>query len=111
MGRIYNDIVETVGRTPLVRLNRVTAGLPATILLKCEFFNPLAASRSYRHVMIEAAEKSGLSRRTPVIIEPTSAYGHRPERFVPGQGIPTILHHAETMSLERGPWLRCWAAN
>ena len=39
MGRIYNNIVETVGRTPLVKLNKVTAGLDATILLKCEFFN------------------------------------------------------------------------
>jgi len=43
MGRIYNDIVETVGRTPLVRLNRVTEGLPANILLKCGFFNPLGS--------------------------------------------------------------------
>ena len=42
-GRIYNNIVETVGRTPLVRLNHVTAGVPATILLKCEFFNPLGS--------------------------------------------------------------------
>ena len=43
MGHIYNDIVETVGRTPLVRLNKVTAGVDATILLKCEFFNPLGS--------------------------------------------------------------------
>jgi len=43
MGRIYKDIVETVGRTPLVRLNKVTDGVPATILLKCEFFNPLGS--------------------------------------------------------------------
>ena len=43
MGRIYNNIVETVGRTPLVKLNRVTAGLEATVLLKCEFFNPLGS--------------------------------------------------------------------
>jgi len=42
-GRIYDNIIETVGRTPLVRLNRVTAGVPATILLKCEFFNPLGS--------------------------------------------------------------------
>src|SRR4029077_7087088 len=43
MGRIYNNIVETVGRTPLVRLNKVTAGVDATILLKCEYFNPLGS--------------------------------------------------------------------
>ena len=45
MGHIYNNIVETVGRTPLVRLNKVTAGLHATILLKCEFSIRSAASR------------------------------------------------------------------
>ncbi len=43
MGRIYNNIIETVGRTPLVKLNKVTAGAGATILLKCEFFNPLGS--------------------------------------------------------------------
>jgi cysteine synthase A len=41
--RIYNNIVETVGNTPLVKLNKVTAGLNATIALKCEFFNPLGS--------------------------------------------------------------------
>ena len=43
MGRIYNDIIETIGRTPLVKLNSVTDGVDATILLKCEFFNPLGS--------------------------------------------------------------------
>lgn len=43
MARIYNNIVETVGRTPLVRLNKVAAGTGATVLLKCEFFNPLGS--------------------------------------------------------------------
>src|SRR5260221_406638 len=58
MGRIYNDIIETVGRTPLVRLNRVTAGAPATILLKCEFFNPLGSVKDRIGMsMIEAAGK------------------------------------------------------
>src|SRR4249920_3361190 len=60
MGRIYNNIVETVGRTPLVRLNKVTAGLDATILLKCEFFNPLGSVKDrIGMAMIDAAEKSG----------------------------------------------------
>jgi cysteine synthase A len=50
MGRIYNNIVETVGHTPLVRLNKVTDGAPATILLKCEFFNPLGQCQGpHRH--------------------------------------------------------------
>ncbi len=43
MSKIYNNIIETIGNTPLVKLNRVTDGVPATILLKCEFFNPLGS--------------------------------------------------------------------
>ena len=58
MGRIYNNIVETVGRTPLVRLNRVTSGLHATILRKCEFFNPLGSVKDRIGMsMIEDAER------------------------------------------------------
>src|SRR5204862_2437099 len=60
MGRINNNIVETVGRTPLVRLNRVIDGAPATILLKCEFFNPLASVKDRIGMsMIADAEKAG----------------------------------------------------
>ena len=59
MGRVYNNIVETVGGTPLVRLNRVTAGLPADLLLKCEFFNPLGSVKDrIGRAMIEAAMPS-----------------------------------------------------
>ena len=73
MGRIYKDIVETVGRTPLVRLNRVTEGLPATILLKCEFFNPLGSVKDRIGMsMIEDAERRGLIKKDTTIIEPTS---------------------------------------
>jgi len=68
MGRIYNNIVETVGRTPLVKLNRVTAGVPATILLKCEFFNPLGSVKDRIGMsMIEDAEKSGVLKKDTVI--------------------------------------------
>lgn len=64
MGRIYNNIVETVGRTPLVRLNKVTAGVPATILLKCEFFNPLGSVKDRIGMsMIEDAEKRGILKK------------------------------------------------
>ena len=73
MGRIYNNIVETVGRTPLVRLNRVTAGLEATILLKCEFFNPLGSVKDRIGMsMIEDAENRGILKKDTIIIEPTS---------------------------------------
>ena len=61
MGRIYNDITETIGNTPLVRLNRVNAGADATILLKCEFFNPLGSVKDrIGMAMIEDAEKRGI---------------------------------------------------
>ncbi len=73
MGRIYNNIIETVGRTPLVKLNKVTAGVPATILLKCEFFNPLGSVKDrIGMAMIEDAEKRGMLKKDTVIIEPTS---------------------------------------
>jgi threonine dehydratase len=58
---IYNNIVETVGKTPLVKLNKVTAGLNATIALKCEFFNPLGSVKDrIGMAMIEDAEKRGI---------------------------------------------------
>jgi cysteine synthase len=103
MGRIYNDIVETVGHTPLVRLNRITAGLPATILLKCEFFNPLGSVKDRIGMsMIEAAEKSGILKKDTVIIEPTSGNTGIALAFVAAaKGYQLILTMPETMSLER----------
>ena len=66
MGRIYNNIVETVGRTPLVKLNKVIAGVDATIALKCEFFNPLGSVKDrIGMAMIEDAEAGGDLQRTP----------------------------------------------
>jgi cysteine synthase A len=103
MGRIYNDIVETIGRTPLVRLNRVTAGVPATILLKCEFFNPLGSVKDRIGMsMIEAAEKNGTLKQDTVIIEPTSGNTGIALAFVAAaRGYQLILTMPETMSLER----------
>jgi cysteine synthase A len=103
MGRIYNNIVETVGRTPLVRLNRVTAGLPATILLKCEFFNPLGSVKDrIGMAMIEDAEKRGILKKDTVIIEPTSGNTGIALAFVAAaKGYKIILTMPETMSLER----------
>ena len=70
MGRIYNNIVETVGHTPLVRLNRVTAGVEANVLLKCEFFNPLGSVKDRIGMsMIDDAEKRGVLKKDTVIIE------------------------------------------
>src|ERR1043165_8443265 len=103
MGRIYNDIVETVGRTPLVRLNRVTAGLDATILLKCEFFNPLGSVKDRIGMsMIADAESRGILKKDTVIIEPTSGNTGIALAFVAAdQGYKLILTMPETMSLER----------
>jgi cysteine synthase A len=103
MGRIYNDIVETVGRTPLVRLNKVTAGVNATILLKCEFFNPLGSVKDrIGAAMIEDAEKRGILKRDTIIVEPTSGNTGIALAFVAAaKGYKLILTMPETMSLER----------
>ncbi len=103
MGRIYNNIVETVGRTPLVKLNRVTEGVPATILLKCEFFNPLGSVKDRIGMsMIEDAEKRGILKKDTVIIEPTSGNTGIALAFVAAaKGYRLILTMPETMSVER----------
>ena len=103
MGHIYNNIVETVGRTPLVRLNRVTAGIEANILLKCEFFNPLGSVKDrIGMAMIEDAELRGVLTKDTVIVEPTSGNTGIALAFVAAaKGYRLILTMPETMSLER----------
>jgi cysteine synthase A len=103
MGRIYNNIVETVGRTPLVRLNRVTAGVDANILLKCEFFNPLGSVKDRIGMsMIEDAERRGTINNETTIIEPTSGNTGIALAFVcAARGYKLVLTMPETMSLER----------
>ncbi|HAO77528.1 MAG TPA: cysteine synthase A [Verrucomicrobia subdivision 3 bacterium] len=103
MGHIYNNIIETVGHTPLVKLNKVTAGVDATILLKCEFFNPLGSVKDrIGMAMIEAAEKSGVLKRNTVIIEPTSGNtGIALAMVAAARGYKVLLTMPETMSVER----------
>ncbi len=107
MGRIYNNIVETVGNTPLVRLNRIPASMgvdPSTsILLKCEFFNPLGSVKDrIGMAMIDDAERRGVLKAETTIIEPTSGNTGIALAFVAAaRGYKLILTMPETMSVER----------
>ncbi len=103
MGKIYNNIVETVGRTPLVRLNHITKDLPATIAVKCEFFNPLGSVKDrIGMAMIQDAEERGVINADTTIVEPTSGNTGIALAFVAAsKGYKLILTMPETMSVER----------
>jgi cysteine synthase A len=108
MDRINADISQVVGNTPLVRLNRITKGLKATILAKLEFQNPLASVKDRIGVsMIEAAENQGLIDPHTTIVEPTSGNTGIALAFVcAAKKYRLILTMPETMSLERRALLR-----
>ncbi len=102
-GRLYENIVETVGGTPLVKLNRITAGIQATIAIKCEFFNPLGSVKDrIGKSMIDAAERDGIINKDTTIVEPTSGNTGIALAFVcAAKGYQLILTMPETMSMER----------
>jgi cysteine synthase len=112
MARIFEDITKTMGNTPLVRINRLTNGLNATVLAKLESFNPLSSVKDRIGVaMIEAAEKTGKLKKGTVIIEPTSGNTGISLAFVAAaKGYRLILTMPETMSMERRQLLKIFGA-
>ena len=100
---MHENVLGTVGRTPLVKLQRISAGLPATIAVKCEFFNPLGSVKDrIGAAMIEAGEKEGKITPQTTIVEPTSGNTGIALAFVAAaKGYKLILTMPESMSLER----------
>ena len=113
-GRIYDNIVDTIGATPLVRFSRLAAeaGVEAEIIGKLEFFNPLASVKDrIGFAMIDAMEKSGRLKQGTVMVEPTSGNTGIALAFVAAaQGYRLILTMPDSMSVERRKMLKLLGA-
>lgn len=112
MARIYDDVTQLVGGTPLVRLNRLSEGLDATVAVKLEFYNPANSVKDRIGVaIIDAAEKSGALKPGGTIVEGTSGNtGIALAMVGAARGYKVILTMPETMSTERRVMLRAFGA-
>ncbi len=112
MSKIYNNITETIGNTPLIRLNKLTKDVKATVLVKVESFNPLSSVKDRIGLaLIEDAEQKGLIKAGTTIIEPTSGNTGIALAFVSAaKGYKLILTMPETMSIERRLLLKALGA-
>ncbi|PPB50496.1 cysteine synthase A [Arthrobacter pityocampae] len=112
MAKIYDDVTQLVGRTPLVRLNRLTEGLGAQVAVKLEFYNPANSVKDRIGVaIIDAAEKAGALRPGGTIVEGTSGNtGIALAMVGAARGYKVVLTMPETMSTERRVMLRAYGA-
>ena len=113
MVRVYEDLTKTIGNTPLVKLNRVTKGIDATVVVKLESFNPLSSVKDRIGVsMIDAAERAGHIKPDTIILEPTSGNTGIALAFVAAaRGYKLVLVMPETMSIERRKLLKALGAD
>ena len=112
MARIYENLADTFGNTPLVKIPRLNKGLPGTVLVKMESFNPAGSVKDRIGVsMIEAAERDGRLRPGMTIVEPTSGNTGVALAFVAAaKGYPCILTMPDTMTIERRNLLKAYGA-
>ena len=111
-GRIYDDITQTIGNTPLIRLRRVTEGCKADVVAKLENFNPLWSVKDRIGVaMIDAAEADGKINKDTLIVEPTSGNTGIALAFTcAARGYKLMVTMPESMSLERRRLLKAFGA-
>lgn len=112
MGKVYNNIIETIGNTPLVRLNRITENIEPNVYVKIEAFNPGASVKDRICMsMIEKAEKENLINKDTIIVEPTSGNtGIGLALVCAAKGYKLILTMPESMTVERRKILLAYGA-